>query len=439
MSWLRTLAVALLAAVVGCVGAGVLANVCVDWYRITSREGASGYFVVAMGLIGLAAGLVIGIVCARIVASGANPGFARELGLALGVVIGLLAVGAGLAWLGADLPPKLDGRALVVETEVRLPANASSPDEKAATGTGWFVTITADHGQRSQTGGSLRVRDAAQRAGRWVLPATMSLSTSDSGKTLGVKLADGETQFFHMPLPSQPSQGDMTWSPWLSDAHFGDQRAVPGPDAVAVRYRVQYWVEPAPSPPSPAELEARAASKETAAFDALTPASPLEAWLRFTHYSKPQDRREAAAAAIIQRPDVVATLSALIRSQDREAADLALRAVALMKPPPAGLAAAVEDVGREICLEIRVVNSTTTEADPSYQRAADVSVRFAGWTEAARVLHGRPGVNLLPVMREILELARVRGESSEMRDVVRVSSYYVKEWGGIVPAQPNVR
>ncbi|HEV8269297.1 MAG TPA: hypothetical protein VGR00_13720, partial [Thermoanaerobaculia bacterium] len=103
-------------------------------------------------------------------------------------------------------------------------------------------------------------------------------------------------------------------------------------------------------------------------------------------------------------------------------------AVSLMKEPPVGLAPAIGDVGRQIAADIRVVNATTVEEDPSYQKAANVEVRFMGWSEAARVLHGRPGVDLAAVMKEINDLAKVRSESMTMREVVRVSGYYSKEW-----------
>jgi len=70
---LLTLTVGLLTAIAACLGAGVVAAVCVSWYHITSREGASGYFVVAMGLLGFVSGAVIGVVCARVVAARPSP------------------------------------------------------------------------------------------------------------------------------------------------------------------------------------------------------------------------------------------------------------------------------------------------------------------------------------------------------------------------------
>jgi hypothetical protein len=432
MGWLLSLVVAFITAVAGCLGAGFLADVCVGWYRITGREGASGYFVIFMGLLGLVAGFVVGLVCARVVAAGAQPGFLKGLGLALAVAAGILAVIAALAWLGAEFPPRLEGRLLAVEVEVRLPPGRERPVAREEQIYSWHVTITADSAGRRQSLEPLRTQDAAQVDGRWILPTTVDLETTDPGKSLGVKLGgETQTQYFRMTLAGHPTRRDFEWSGWLTQATWGDLSPVPAAEACEVRYRVQFRPEPVPTPPPPSreDQEAQAARLENEAFAALDERSSFDAWLAFTHYSKPRDRRGAAAQALARRPDFVPELSRRIRSQDREQADLALRSVALLKAPPEGLAPAVEEVGREIAQQIRQVNATSAEADPSYELAGQVEVRFAGWSEAARTLHGRPGVDLRPVMKQILELARVRSESLALQDVVRVSGHYVEEWG----------
>jgi hypothetical protein len=436
MNWFLTIFIGILTAAVGAIGAGLVANAAVDWYHITSREGASGYFVVFMGLVGMIGGLIIGIVAARIVATGSLPGFFKGLGLAFGTTITLLAAIGGLAWLAADLPPKIDGKELELAVEVRCPTGFELPRE-ASSLYSWYVSLTASHGSRSQGIGALRLQEATQVDGRWIIPATVFLHTSDPGKSLGVGMAGHPQQFFSLPLPSQPSRKDMDWSAWRDDPHFGNL-SKPSPEAaLAMRFRVQFWtLPPPPSQPTPAELEAQAEAADETAFRALTPDAPIAAWLRFTHYSKPQSRREAAAAVIAQRPNLVAEMSAHIRSTDPKAADVALRTVALLTPPPAGLGNAVNDVVHQIADESRAVNATTVEDDPSYERAAAASARFAGWTEAARTLHGNAGVDLLPVMQEILVLARVRSESIAMQDVVRVSSYYVEQWEGVSSKAP---
>jgi hypothetical protein len=42
MNWFLTIFIGILTAAVGAIGAGLVANAAVDWYHITSREGASG-------------------------------------------------------------------------------------------------------------------------------------------------------------------------------------------------------------------------------------------------------------------------------------------------------------------------------------------------------------------------------------------------------------
>ena len=74
MGWLLSLVVACLSGALGMVAAGLLADRAVSWYRISSFEGGSGFFVVGMALLGLAGGFVVGLVVARVVAAYPRPG-----------------------------------------------------------------------------------------------------------------------------------------------------------------------------------------------------------------------------------------------------------------------------------------------------------------------------------------------------------------------------
>ncbi|HOB52505.1 MAG TPA: hypothetical protein PK176_10030 [Acidobacteriota bacterium] len=245
MDWLRSVAVGIITAAAGGAGAGWLAHLCIGWYRISSREGASGCFLVAVAGFGCLAGLTVGLVCARIAAAGASAGFLRELGLALGVTAALLGLAALFCWLGADRPPTQGGRELEVEVEVRLPVG-QVPQPLRDDEIPPYVTITADSGGRHQTSGSLRVADAWLEEGRWIVPGAVALETSDPGKTLGVRLPGQETQFFRLPLPPRPNPAAMGWSPWLDEPTFGNLSPVPPAAALAVRCRVRV-AAPAPA------------------------------------------------------------------------------------------------------------------------------------------------------------------------------------------------
>ena len=442
MSWPLSILVGILTAVAGCLGAGFLATLCAVWFRISSREGESGYFIVFMGLAGIVGGLVVGIVSSRIVARGADPGLLRALGLSLGATAGLLAAVAGLSWLNADIPPTLDGKELDVEVEVRFPVGHVRPvEEEAKDGAppDWHVTITADTGKRRQSRGPLRPADAFEADGRWVVPGALPLTTGDPGKAIGVAVGGQQPQYFTLPLPGRPTRAHFTWSAWLPEQFNGSRAPIQAAEKVEVRYRVKLRAEPPPQPPSPpvpSREEAAAAeeAKQKAQFDLLTAGSSVSEWLAFTHYSKLEERRKVAANAIAARPDVVEELSPLILSTSPETADLALRAVSLMPAPPAGLAPAVEAFGRDLATRIREVNATPVADDPRYEKAAAVSVRFVGFTGACVAMHERAGIDQLPLLREIQALARVRDDSYVMKvDVSRVADFYVKKWDAAAP------
>ena len=100
MNLLATLAVSLLSAVVaGLLGLGV-SLACVQWYAITSFEGKSGYFVGAITLLGMLAGLVTGLVVARLETGDPAPGFLATLLHSSGVLLAVAVAYAGaLLWM----------------------------------------------------------------------------------------------------------------------------------------------------------------------------------------------------------------------------------------------------------------------------------------------------------------------------------------------------
>ncbi len=62
MTWLVSLLVACICGVLGMLHAGVIANACVSWYQVSSREGESGYFVIFIAMGGGIAGLIPGLI-----------------------------------------------------------------------------------------------------------------------------------------------------------------------------------------------------------------------------------------------------------------------------------------------------------------------------------------------------------------------------------------
>lgn len=251
MSGLSTFGVTLLQAVLGCVGAGLAATVAANWLRVSSFEGEAGYFVVFLALLGFFGGGVVGFVSARVVAKGPSPTFLHALGVSSATTVGLLALYLAFTWLAADFPPKLEGKELAVEVEIRLPDGASIPSPDEPRGFAWYATVAPHYGKRRTSSADLDLRKARKVDGRWIVPAAIYLHTSQEGKSFGVALADPQkTQFFHLRFPGRPGRRQMEWSAWQTEPHWGDLSPVPPEKALAFRWRVQFYVEPPDAGPA---------------------------------------------------------------------------------------------------------------------------------------------------------------------------------------------
>jgi len=223
---------------------GYIAAMAVDWYHISSREGASGYFVLALGILGFGAGLVIGLVVARLVAAGAHPGFLRALGISLALVAGLGVLSGGLTRLLADVPPTLDGETLMLAVEVRWPADrkeapsAVGPDEPSLS---LHSIPRFSRTVRATQSGPLWMEDAHLVDGRWVVPGAVEVFTSRGTRMLSVNTGEKDTQGFQVPLRAFPGKKDLEWSDWLPKFRSGV--SVPA-NLLSYRYQVRKGSQP---------------------------------------------------------------------------------------------------------------------------------------------------------------------------------------------------
>jgi len=138
MIWFTSLIVSIVGGLSSLLLAGFIANACVSWYRISSREGASGYFVVFVALGGGVVGLIVSFISAQIVASIFGPGFFKAFGGAIGVVVLIAGVAALVCRLLAHAPSTRD------EEELPTPPPRDDAAEQAAAKEAEFVAIPAD-------------------------------------------------------------------------------------------------------------------------------------------------------------------------------------------------------------------------------------------------------------------------------------------------------
>ncbi len=243
MSWLATAVVAIITAVVGTLASGYVANLAVRWYHVSGFEGLSGYVVVALALLGLVAGLVIGTVASRTVGGGADPSAVRALGASLAVLLSIVGLAGGVARLLADVPPEIDGETLMLAVEVRWPeGHATSPAADSGEGRLQLNSVTRfSHVQRASTTGPLWKEDARLSDGRWVAPGAVHIFTNRGVRSLDVILDEKTRKGYLLPLTGSPGGDDARWSEWFPRARPGEP---PLPNDFTYRYRVGRRSEP---------------------------------------------------------------------------------------------------------------------------------------------------------------------------------------------------
>jgi hypothetical protein len=404
MSWIASIFIAVLTAALGLFAAGLLANAAVGWYRISSFEGGSGYFVVGIALLGGFVGLIVGIIVARVAGAGAGLGFLKSLGLSLGSV----AVLAGLAALPtrflADVPPEIDGEPLDLLVEVRLPAGDTTPPASRIGEPQITLGSLVNHRQRRSATGEVRVAESRLEDGRWIVPGVVPVFTSRGLRTVGMELGGKEVAGFLVPLPARPGRRFEEWSGWLPRPPAGSPA---WPDSKpSYRFRVQRQIPP-PPPPDPGVAEA-------AEFAALDPDGPLDAWLRFLQPSGPADRLQAVMEVVERRqPD----LADAIRSDVDTTREAALYAVTMLTHVTPEVSKAVLDDQREILGEIRRFNVLTEQDEGYYELGNELRTRFNYWHRAWWTVHRLTGVDGRPPVQEVLDLARVHPGDGFMQEI----------------------
>ncbi|MEO7412596.1 MAG: hypothetical protein ABIZ81_04505 [Opitutaceae bacterium] len=431
MSWTSSFFVAGLSGVVGLVVAGLVTSACSEWLHVSNREGAAGYLMIAMALVGGAVAFGLGLVVSRGIAGMADPGFFKALGISCGAVVALGGVALGLAWLKADFAPKIDDRSLELAIEVRAPSGFTLPE--TADEYGSYACVRVPGTGRYQQQGKLDLTHARQENGYWIVTAVVPLHTSSANKVMDVRFSQEQSLTFGLPLRSHPGRVDMEWSKWVDSAWDAGTAEPPPEKKFNLRYKVQ-MTEPAPREPSEEEKSAQEEAAAQAKFEALAADAPLQDWLRYTRHDQPEARCAAATQRISTRSGFVAELKAAMMDEKTELATDAMYLVGKLLKPDAALNPLVTETGRDLAQRIRKFNASTPEQDPGYHAAADADARFNAWIVAAIVLREKCQGDFIPELREILALSRVRTDSDAMtRDVRRIASYYMKEWAGVEP------
>jgi hypothetical protein len=122
MRLLRAFVIALLTAIVGCVLAFFVGDYLTRLAHVPEMEGQRGMTVIFLCVpLGILASLVIGIISSIFVRRQGLPGFVIAQGWSLLIVCGLAGLLVRVPYALSDKPPRIDGKRLQLQFELRAP------------------------------------------------------------------------------------------------------------------------------------------------------------------------------------------------------------------------------------------------------------------------------------------------------------------------------
>ena len=239
MRWLRAFFVALLTAIVGCLLAFFVGDYLTKLAHVPEMEGQRGMTVVFLcAPLGILAGLVIGIVSAILVRRPGLSGFLIAQSWSLLIVCGIAGLLAGISYLLSDKPPRIDGKRLELQFELRAPATFKIPDQPD----GYSIQVSLYTDNQQTRFAFIDWNGITKDAEHIIIPGTVPLLTHSKTRSLLASISNepAGSQFIELKIPPTPRKEDETWSDWI----FATQRANLSPVSESERMALRYRVRP---------------------------------------------------------------------------------------------------------------------------------------------------------------------------------------------------
>jgi hypothetical protein len=238
MRFLRALVIGIFTAIVGCVLAFVVGDYLTRLAHVPEMEGQRGMTVVFLCVpLGILAGSVIGIISSVVVRRQGFAGFVIAQGWSLLIVCAIAGLLAGVPYLLSDKPPRIAGKRLELQFELRAPSRFKIPDQPD----GYSVRVSLYTDNRQSRFAFVDWNSMQRSAEHVTIPGKIPLLTHSKTRSLLASIGDepAASQFIELKIPPAPRKDDETWSDWLYATQRADLTPVPETERMALRYRVQ--------------------------------------------------------------------------------------------------------------------------------------------------------------------------------------------------------
>ena len=238
MRFLRAFAIGVITAVVGCLLAFFVGDCLTRLAHVPEMEGQRGMTVVFLcAPLGILVGLVIGIVSAILVRRQGLAGFLIAQGWSLLILCGVAGLLIGVPYLLSDKPPRIDGKRLELQFELRAPATFKIPDQPD----GYSIRVSLYTDDRQSQFAFIDWNSITKNADHVIIPANVPLLTHSKTRSLLASIGNEPvaSQFIELKIPPTPRKEDETWSDWIFATQRADLTPVPESERMTLRYRVR--------------------------------------------------------------------------------------------------------------------------------------------------------------------------------------------------------
>src|SRR5215469_8224084 len=215
MRILRGLLIALGTALAGGILAVFVGDYLTKLAHVPEMEGQRGMTVFFLSVpLGIIAGLVIGLAASVLVRRQGPAGFLIAQGWALLILCGIAGLLGGVPYLLSDKPPKLDGKRLDLEFEVRVPATFKIPEQPD----GYSIRVSLYTDNRQSRFAFIDWTSITKDPEHVSIPGKVPLLTHSNTRSLLASIGDEPVaaQFVELKnLPPAPGKEDETWSDWI--------------------------------------------------------------------------------------------------------------------------------------------------------------------------------------------------------------------------------